>query len=791
MSQLVSPLAVACVVLGVAGAQAAPQLRPEAPCGIFLRGEPVRFAVEGGDLPEAELVAVDEMERRVWAGRGEGATVELPPLGNGWYELRWTAPDGTPGRAPFGVVPARPDTAPPDGPVCIDVAMAWLSRPDQWAPIARMLRRIGVGTVRERLSWGQVAPEPGKLDWQHYETVADALQAEGVREYQIFHDTPGWTHPDRDTKAPDDLRVVYRFCKEGASHFRGRIIAWEPWNEPDISFFDAPGDRMAAIQKAAYLGTKAGNPEAQVLQVSLCAGRTSFSDNLYECGIADYVDAFNFHTYDDIRGYRDSIQRWVAMPEAYGIGELPIWLTEAGVRLPFVEDGQELSLASERAQAEFLPKSYAISLSSGVDKHFFFVLPFYPEGSIQFGALEADLGPRPAVLALATTARVLGAGRYLGRLWIDGEGAEAHLFDSGNGLVAVAWAPAEVEATLPADATSVRVVDHLGRERDAATGEGEMLALRLGPVPRFITGLGEGVRERLVAAPPRKPGTWRVPSPSPVVLAGRFRDLPVDKAPNYWRVPLGKRSDFDIEVCNLSETQPAHGTVRLELPTGWEADRLEATVDLPPMGRELLTLAVGPREGRPAGRVRLTVTGEFAGTQPAPSVSHATIDVTDAPASRARALEIGDPTRWKSNASGNGSIDIAAGPEGGLAFAIRFAGGGDRWAYPLLGWESDQDWSDFDAVRFEYRTDTDAPDTTVRLQVAEDGGSMYASSPLPSATTWRRVTLALPDLAWGSYSPPDPDGRLDLGRIRTLLIGLNTPRDEVKLSVRNLELVGF
>ena len=70
--------------------------------------------------------------------------------------------------------------------------------------------------MRERLSWGQVNPEEGKLNWDKYQTVADVLAEQGVRAYQIFHDSPGWTHPGKQT------RCVRGPCKTGrpAEHAR-------------------------------------------------------------------------------------------------------------------------------------------------------------------------------------------------------------------------------------------------------------------------------------------------------------------------------------------------------------------------------------------------------------------------------------------------------------------------------------------------------------------------------------------------------------------------------------------
>ncbi|MBM3499080.1 MAG: hypothetical protein FJX74_10470, partial [Armatimonadetes bacterium] len=461
------------------------KLIAEAPCSVFMVGEPLVFTRAGAELPTVPASVRDYDGREVWRGEIAGDRVTLPALGPGYYELQWQVGD-TQGVAPFGVVPARPDEPPPDGPLVVDGATAWLCSEAQWEPVARLLRRAGIGWMRERLSWGQVNPEPGKLDWAQYETVADVLQAQGVREYQIFHDSPAWTHPGKDTRCPDDLREVYRFTKAAAAHFRGRILAWEPWNEPDIDFFDQLGDKYAGLQKAAYLGFKAGNPEAPVLSCSFCRGRSGFSDSVFESGIGEYTDIFNFHTYAPLGQYVDNLDLWVGLTREYAIPDRPIWLTEAGIRL-VAEDGETLTPEQERVQAEFVPRSFAISLAAGVDKHFFFVLPFYPERGVQFGALHKDGAPRPGLLAIATAARVLGEGRYLGRLAVEPPSVQAYAFDSGTGPVVVLWADEPVEARLSTDLRSVQVVDVVGRERQVRT-EGGALTLAVGPSAQYVVG---------------------------------------------------------------------------------------------------------------------------------------------------------------------------------------------------------------------------------------------------------------------------------------------------------------
>ncbi len=768
--------------------EAAVKLTAEAPCSVFMAGEELAFARTGADPAPIPCTVQDYDGQEVWRGEIAANRLVVPALGPGYYEIHWQAGESK-GLAPFGVVPARPDESPPSGPIVVDGATAWLCQPDQWEPLAKMLRRTGIGWMRERLSWGQVNPEPGKLDWGKYETVAEVLRAQGVREYQIFHDSPGWTHPGEDTRCPDDLREVYRFTKEAGTHFRGRILAWEPWNEPDIGFFDQLGDKYAGLQKAAYLGFKAGDPDAPVLTCSFCRGRSGFSDNVFESGIAAYADVFNFHTYAPLAQYVDNLDLWVGLTREYDIPDRPIWLTEAGIRLT-ADDGETLTPEQERTQAEFVPRSFAISLAAGVDRHFFFVLPFYPENGVQFGAMRKGASPRPALLAIATAARELGEGRYLGRLACEPDTVQAYAFESGAGPVAVLSANEPAEAKLTANVRSVRVVDVVGRERQVQT-EGGTLTLPVGPATQYVVGLGDVSSK--VTGPVRTPGKLPTLSPSKVVVVGYLESGTVDKGSNCHVIRGDEPAAFVVDVYNFDEAHPAKGRVTVKLPEGWKGEGTEAEVSLEPLGRETLRLALQPAATRLAeGPAKLRVEADFPGPPVASSVSYARVDLATVEPTRRLDLKLNDVGAWEPNIPNYGKMEIKPGADGGVAFPITFTGTGDRWCYPRVRYAEAQNWREYQAIAYEFRFDSDDDTTNARVQVLEAGGPAYAAGPTDASKEWQRVVAPFSELTWGSYSPADENRRLDLDRIDGLMIGCNTRKlEKLTLEVRNVELLAF
>jgi hypothetical protein len=175
---------------------------------------------------------------------------------------------------------------------------------------------------------------------------------------------------------------------------------------------------------------------------------------------------------------------------------------------------------------------------------------------------------------------------------------------------------------------------------------------------------------------------------------------------------------------------------------------------------------------------------------PRPSVSYFRFDLSRI--SRLEELDLGldAPARWRGNISGNGAMTIRPAPERGVHFDVEFTAAGDRWCYPRAEFARPQDFSSYDGIRFEFRCKADDDRTEVRLQLIEAGGAAYFTKEGWKARgEWTRAVCAFESLEWGSFSPPDPNGKLDTGAVRALLIGLNTPRSALWLEVRGVELV--
>jgi hypothetical protein len=247
---------------------------------------------------------------------------------------------------------------------------------------------------------------------------------------------------------------------------------------------------------------------------------------------------------------------------------------------------------------------------------------------------------------------------------------------------------------------------------------------------------------------------------------------------------------YAVEVCYLTDTGRAEGSVSLELPAGWSATPASAPVSLDAMGRAVLEFTVTPAVavGKPA---RITVRPDFAGLDVQPSVSAFRMDMANVKPTATQDLGLGDPARWVRNISGNGHMEITSPEPGVVRSDIHFTAPGDRWCYPQALFTPPADFSGWQGVEYEFRCHGDDGETAVRTQVVEASGASYLDGGRKATKEWTTARLAFEDLGWGPFSTADPNGRLDLNAIGTLMIGINTPRDEARLEVRNVRLIRF
>lgn len=788
-----------------------PSPLPDHPGNVFLQGEPVTVRFPDGNMDKgARWRILDDRGKAMadgpWsAGQTGSPGVGVGPLRIGWYKAEVLGPEGTPlAWTTAAVLPELRVPVPQDSPVCVDSATAWFARryPDPMAHqriFANLAALAGVNWIRDRMSWGHLETGPGAFaDDTAYHSSAALQAGQGLNVLQVFHHTPSWA-ADRQLDGAEagkrfarDLRHHYRFCHAMAKEFRGRVHAWEPWNEANIAGFGGHTiDEMCALQKASYLGFKAGDPDLTVCwNVYAGAGGARHSAGVLDNETWPYFDTYNIHSYQPADRYEE--QFGTAREAACG---RPIWISECGIRVNH-ETGPpwgDLSPADELHQARFVAKSYASSLFAGVNRHFFFILGNYLERGVQFGLLRHDHTPRPGYVALAAVGRWLAGARCLGRVPTAPD-AKVRVYafsarpDGREQDVLVAWAEKSSEWPLAAEVRPLSVVDYLGRELGATT------PANLGPEAVFVVLAPGAARSlRLEPIPPTSPA--RAGAPSPVVLQVVMPHTATRLGSQAHRVRAGTETELPLYVYNFSSRRIS-GTVKHERsPAGWGLTPTSWDVTIESMERERLGLRVTPpRQGKDLlDGAGLALRGAF-GPYGDPVLAFRLIaDAVELTPSESQPIRSAARTAaWSDNIVGGASMKHEQAPDGAVLFEMQF-GDTDPWAYPfVLPQEGELPSEGTDGIRFEVQVLEGTG--TMRVQFVEESGSAYLTE-IAVDTEQRdpqRAVALFSSTAWGSYSKPDPDNGLKPADIRKIMVGINSKRhSKVRFLVRGLEWVRY
>ncbi len=176
----------------------------------------------------------------------------------------------------------------------------------------RLTREAGFTWIKQQVRWSQVEKEPGVYDPQEMSyldgTVNDAHAAGlnvllSIVSSPDFYAVPNGHSPADPTKLGDFLRFL-------AARYVGKVQAFETWNEQNLAGEWGQGRlcgnfpaEFLALQKAAYEGVKAGNPQAVVVFPALTP--TGHGDCNAALDDVVYLDRLYRETGGEIRHYFD------------------------------------------------------------------------------------------------------------------------------------------------------------------------------------------------------------------------------------------------------------------------------------------------------------------------------------------------------------------------------------------------------------------------------------------------------------------------------------------------------
>jgi polysaccharide biosynthesis protein PslG len=334
----------------------------------------------------------------------------------------------------------------PDSAMAYGFNIAW--RPDEDggdfnADTLAALQNSGFNWMRFQVHWSEIQREPEWYDPAPIDRMIDLYDGSDVRVLVSVVGAPEWARDLEGEQLLSDFEQFGAFMTFMADRYRGRVHAWEIWNEQNMAHEMHGEVRVsdyAFLLEAGFQGTRTGDPDALVLFGGLTP--TGVNDPAVAIDDVEYLREFyefedGYYTaFFDILGahlnatnnppdtsYPDNPGpgEWTTHNSFYFLRGLdlrevmdehgdnrPVWVTEFGWTTENPAPGYEYgSDVSEEDQANYLTRAFGVADEQmpWIRGMFVWNLNFATlappdDEKYAWSVLNEDWSPRPAYTAL-------------------------------------------------------------------------------------------------------------------------------------------------------------------------------------------------------------------------------------------------------------------------------------------------------------------------------------------------------------------------------------------------------
>lgn len=281
-----------------------------------------------------------------------------------------------------------------------------VGRPDKAEPPTQWVDAM-VGSLRlwdSGTRWGDVAPRAGVWNFDRMDAYVAAAEAHGAGVLYTLGSTPRWASARPDEPGPygpgcaaEPVQLAHweEYVRRVAERYRGRIQAYELWNEPHFSdyaldrqhpgFFTGSVAHMVDFARVARSVLDRVDPAALLTTPGFVNGPHRL-DLFLRSGGAQWVQVVAYHFY--ARDALQFVQQVVdvrGVMRRQGLAGLPLWNTECGVET--YEDHESLPEGIKQRPtgpqaAATLAQFLLLGAAVRMDRFFYYAWDNYRSGMV-------------------------------------------------------------------------------------------------------------------------------------------------------------------------------------------------------------------------------------------------------------------------------------------------------------------------------------------------------------------------------------------------------------------------
>jgi len=369
-----------------------------------------------------------------------------------------------------------------------------------------MLADSGATIVRMDFAWGGTEREKGVYDFSAYDRLTASLEKHKIRPLYILDYSNRHYDNGLSPNSPEGRAAFAKWAAAAVSHFKGRGILWEMYNEPNISFWKPEPKPDDYILLALETGKAIREAEPNEIYIGPATSGIDFNflEQCFKAGLLEYWDAVSVHPYRQsppetvIAEYaklRYLIDKYAPKEKING-KQIPILSAEWGYSSAWGNYDDE-------KQGKFLPRQWMVNLACNVPISIWY--DWHDDGTDakepehHFGttnnAYHKDqtpvYEPKPSYLAAKTFNETFRGFQYNKR-FSDKDFDDVYVFlfanEANKDVRIAAWTTSNEPrtVTIPCSPGTFKVVSHLGKELPKLTADEKGLTLTVTDAPIYF-----------------------------------------------------------------------------------------------------------------------------------------------------------------------------------------------------------------------------------------------------------------------------------------------------------------
>jgi len=309
---------------------------------------------------------------------------------------------------------------------------------------------VGFKTWRlyaNRVGWADLEPRKGEWHFEKLDRYVSLARQHSVEILLTLGQTPAWAaaRPNEASawgaghaSAPKEMAEWKTYVRTVATRYKGRIRAYEIWNEPNLKeFFTGSPDQLVDMAREAHAILKDTDPANAVVSPAITrAYGIPWLERYLAKGGGAYADVIGYHFYvtpEPPEGMIEVINAVKKVMARNGIARKPLWNTETGW-------AKGKTFASDAEAAAYVARTYILSWAAGVDRLYWYHWDDHTWVSLWLTDQDS-LTLKPAAIAYdemskwLTGARMTSCGRNVTGAWV------VHIIRGDASRGWIVWSP--------------------------------------------------------------------------------------------------------------------------------------------------------------------------------------------------------------------------------------------------------------------------------------------------------------------------------------------------------------